>query len=149
MTDEESDTCILPLLTANFNRVSVNEMNECKSCSHHCSWHRHFFSWRTMQPTSLDSWKQSTCHIVDGFGTCKCTVSVVAGCSTEVRGNYVMVESSTHADIILFIQNKSMNNTLNFGRWFMGYSAYLEILYGINYGNLLFILCEWKVLNIC
>ena len=137
MTDEEIDVCIFQLLTANFNRVSVNEMNECKPCSHHYSWHRHFFAWRTMQPTSLDSWIQSTCHLVDVFGTIECTLSSVAGCATGLGGNCVMVQTSTHADIILFIQNKPMNNLLNFGRWFMGYSAYLEILYGINYGDLL------------
>ena len=131
MTDEETDVCILQSLTANFNRVSVKEMNECKPCRHHCSWHTHLFSWRTMQPTSLD--------LVDGFGTSKCTISAVSVCSIGVGGNYVMSETSTHADIILFIQNKSMNNPLNFGRWFMGYSAYFETLYGINYGNLLFI----------
>ena len=49
-------------------------------------------------------------------------------CSTGVGGNYVMNETSTLADIILFIQNKSLNNPLKFGRWFMGYSAYLETL---------------------
>jgi hypothetical protein len=95
VTDEEIDVCILQLLTANFNRVSVNEINECKPCSHHCSWHRHFFAWRTMQPTSLDSWIQSTCHLVDVFGTSKCTVSLVAGCATGVGGNCVMVQTST------------------------------------------------------
>lgn len=61
-----------------------------------------------MQPTSLD--------LVDGFGASKCNVSAVAVCSTGVAGNCVMIETSTHDDLILFIQNKSMNNPLNFGK---------------------------------
>jgi hypothetical protein len=146
MTDEETDVCIIQSLTANCNRVYVNEINECRPCSHHYSWERHLLSCRTMPPTFLDSWIQSTCYLADGFGTKKCTVTAVAGHFTGVGGNYVMVENSTHADIILFIQNKSMNNPLKFDRWFMGYSGYLEIVYGVNYGDLLFIQCEGSFL---
>jgi hypothetical protein len=38
------------------------------------------------------------------------------GCSAGMGGNYVMVENPTHADIKLFIQNKSINNPSNLDR---------------------------------